>query len=459
MATDEARMTKPMSRSLTRRSTLLGLGIMCLCGVAAADGFTGTYTGNGSDGQNVLQLTQSGTKVTGTFTVGPTHLDISGSLVRGVVQGTAVLPGTPVTFSVILRVEGDHVVGEITERDQEGRPDPQTTERIVFARTGGGTAAPRPAPTQAKAPAAPARQQPAAPALDGGDLRGIAGRVKTNFKAEAGTKVLAAGQPPLTRASVNAFTQVLRMTFGVELTESEYEDTSAVFVSYYKSGDAQTRTMLATGWQAILTELNKASGPERQQAIEEVRNVLAQRFESGAQAGNAWAAAMTATIQKRTQTVATMKGPMPDYAKKATMHQQMTEADLEASMEMLYFMWVASGRDASLVTPEATATVRMAIVQNFATFPAQVQLFFANAQQVYAALRGQWAQASAAQRAQMAQQFAISLDQLGLTVPSRGGGDRISAGGAWSDVNGKSHGEWAGEMVQGLAGSSYHSSW
>lgn len=449
-----------MNQPLLRRSSLLALGVLCMCGVAAADGFTGVYAGTSSDGQNVLQLTQTGDRVTGTYTVGPTHLNITGVAARGVVQGTAVLPGTPVTFAVVLRVEGDHVVGEITERDGEGRPDPQTTERIVFARTGGAVApAPRSDAPQGKRPASP--QAPAAPALDRGDLRGIAGRVKTNFKAEAGTKVLAAGSPPLTRASVSAFAELLRLCFGVQLTETEYEETAAVFVTYYKAGDAATRTMLATGWQGILGQINQATGAARQQAIGEVRSVLADRFQSGAQAGNPWAVSIDATLRKRSQTVATMNTPVPDAATKSGLHQQMTEADLEASMEMLYFMWVASGRDASLVTPEATATVRMAIVQNFATFPAQVQLIFANAQQVYASLRGQWAQASAQQRAMMAQQFAVSLDQLGLTVPSRNGGGerRISADGAWSDVNGKTHGEWAGEMVQGLAGSSYHSSW
>ena len=185
-----------------------------------------------------------------------------------------------------------------------------------------------------------------------------------------------------------------------------------------------------------------------------------QRFASGAQTGMPWAVAMNATIQRRQNTVARIDGAVPDYAKKSDLHQRMTEADLEASLEMLYFMWVACGRDAALVTAESVAQVRVLIVQGFAGFPAQVQYVFANAQKVYSSLRGQWAQATPAVRAQMAQQFSSSLDQLGLTVPSRGGGgDRIQAGGAWSDMNGKSHSEWAGEMVQGLAGSSYKSAW
>ncbi|MCE9576746.1 MAG: hypothetical protein K8W52_26605 [Deltaproteobacteria bacterium] len=441
-----------MSSSTSRTLGLLALTLLCLSGVAAADTFSGTYAGKDSNGQNVLQLTQSGARVTGTFTVGTTQLTITGTVVHGAVEGTAVLDGMPVSFAVVLRTEDGHLVGYVTERDEEGRPDPQTTERIVFERAGAPAGA-------AKAPAskAPASKAPA-PGLDRDDLNSIAGRVKTNFKAGNAGAVLAAGTPPLTRGSVTAFAEVLRLTFGVELTEAEYADTAAVFVAYYQAGDPQTRAMLAAGWQQILAELTKATGAAKQQALDEVKSVLAQQFASGAQAGIPWAIAMNATIQKRAQTVATMKTPVPDYARKAALHTQMSEADLDASLEMLYFMWVAAGRDASVVTPDAVAAIRARIVQNFATFPAQVQLVFANAQQVYASLRGQWAQASAAQRAQMAQQFAVSLDQLGLTVPGASN-DRISASGAWSDMNGKSHGEWAGEMVQGLAGARHHSSW
>ena len=432
---------------MSRQLALIAVVLLGLAGPVAAQSFTGRFGGVSSDGQNVLEITQAGSRVSGTYTVGPTQLKLSGVVNGGRVEGTATLEGTPVTFSFVLRVDGDHLVGEITERDENGRPDPHTTERIVFNRTGGAAAVTKPPVPDRPAPAK---------GLDRSHLDSIAGRVKTNFKADGGAKVLAQGNPPLTRDSVGAFAEVLRLTFGVELTESEYSDTVAVFVAYYQGGDAPTRTMLATGWQSILAELGKASGQARQKSIDEVRTVLAQRFAAGAQAGIPWAVTMNATIQRRTSTVATMQGPVPDYAKKAELHQQMTEADLDAAMEMLYFMWVAAGRDAALVTPETVAQVRTLIVRNFATFPPQVQLIFANAQKVYSALRGQWAQASAAQRQQLAQQFAISLDQLGLRVPGARGGN---AGNAWADMGGKTHGEWAGEMVQGLAGSSYHSSW
>ena len=58
----------------------------------------------------------------------------------------------------------------------------------------------------------------------------------------------------------------------------------------------------------------------------------------------------------------------------------------------------------------------------------------------------------------MAAVFGQQLDALGFTVPApRGNGGR--GGGAWSDWEGKSHATFAGEMVVGLAGSSYKSAW
>jgi hypothetical protein len=125
---------------------------------------------------------------------------------------------------------------------------------------------------------------------------------------------------------------------------------------------------------------------------------------------------------------------------------------------MLYFMWVASGRDASLVTAATVAQVQVDLVQGYATFPPDLQYVLANAQQIYAGLRTQWANASAMQRIQMALSFGQQLDAMGFTVPrprSSGG----NSGGAWSDWESKSHANFAGEMVVGLAGSSYKSAW
>lgn len=285
----------------------------------------------------------------------------------------------------------------------------------------------------------------------------LAGKVRANFAREGDDTVIAQGTPPLTMASLRAFATLMHLTFNVEMTAAEFDITRQQFVKYYSAGDANTKQMLALGWQSILARIESSSGAERDKQIEEVRAVFADRFEKGARAGAPWYAAMWATIQRRLNTLAEIEAPMPAYAQQAGLNRQMSEADLDAALEMLYFMWVGCGRDASAVTPEVVAHVRASIVQAFPSFSPEVQVVFANAQQVYASLRAQWAQADAGQRMQMAAGFAQALDGLGLT---EGGGDQgAGGGGAWSDVSNQSHGEWAASMVQGLAGSSYKSSW
>lgn len=139
----------------------------------------------------------------------------------------------------------------------------------------------------------------------------------------------------------------------------------------------------------------------------------------------------------------------------------MSEADLDAALEMLTFMWIAAGRDASLVDEEAILTVRGEIISGFTSFPAELQYILANAQELYAGMRTQWQNADAGTRLVMAQKFSNDLDALGLTVPSTrsGGGNTISADGAWSDFNGKDRSTVMAETVVGLAGSSYKSAW
>lgn len=318
---------------MVRQVLMVALVVLGLAGTVAADGFAGVYTA-GSDGKNVLQLTQSGTRVSGTYTVGSTRLRITGVATGGKVDGTATLDPAPGSFLVVLRIEGDRVIGEITEREETGGGGPHETERIVFHRTGAMTAAPTTAGSRSAADSAPN----ASPGLGRSELTNLADRIQQNFEPQP-VKVLVQGTPPLTHASITAIAELLRLTFGVELTESEYAATTSVFVASYQSGDPPTRALLASEWQRLLTELKPSTGKVGEQATLKVRTVLAHRFEAGAQANIPWAAVMNATIQKRTTTIATMKGPVPAYGKRADLHTQMTEADLDASLEMLYFMW------------------------------------------------------------------------------------------------------------------------
>lgn len=447
------------------------LSVLLLMLVAAvpssAQSYDGVFTGQSEDGPTRFELRQSGSDVTGVMTIGKYRLTLDAKLDGGKAYGIAEASGAPVRFGVLLTLQGDALSCGMAVLKADGQLDAESKTMLSLtraARTGGSTQTAGGFSVTGGAQASSTRQRPSSAGrggrsstIDTTTMATLAGRVKANFKPQGKETVLAAGDPPLTVASLYAFAELMRLTLDVNLTESEFDITRRQFVTFYEKGDAGTKKMLAQGWQDILAQIQSSGGDERARAIKEVRDIFTDRFAKGAQAGIPWYVAMQATIERRHQHLVEMTAPLPTQAP-PQMHlkRDLTEADLDASLEMLYFMWVACGRDASLVTMESVAYVRAAIVQNFALFPADVQLIFANAQQVYGELRGQWAQATPEQRLQLAYGFSSALDALGLVVPSAGGGE---GGGAWSDMSGQSHGEWAASMVQGLAGSSYKSAW
>jgi hypothetical protein len=290
------------------------------------------------------------------------------------------------------------------------------------------------------------------------DLSRLAGKFKGNLARESRSTVLAAGNPPLTYGSVAAFAELVGECFNIQLTEGEFDATRQRFIEYYQKGDPEGKAVLAEGWGKLLQTIRSAQGEERAAMVEEVRAVMADRFSTGAQAGIGWAVTMNEAISKRAQSVGKTEADRPAFAKDKRFDSDFSQADLEASLEMLYFMWVASGRDASLVTADTVAQVQVDLVRGYPTYPPDLQYVLANAQQIYAGLRAQWENAGAGQRIKMAITFGLQLDALGFTVPrprSNGG----NGGSAWSNVNSQSHANFAGEMVVGLAGSSYKSAW
>ena len=96
----------------------------------------------------------------------------------------------------------------------------------------------------------------------------------------------------------------------------------------------------------------------------------------------------------------------------------MSEADLNAALEMLYFMWVAAGRDPNMVTIQAVAEVQQYLASNFARFDPTVQYLLANAEKLYAGVRMTWQAADPSQRALLAQQYSQALNEMGFTVGS-----------------------------------------
>lgn len=116
---------------------------------------------------------------------------------------------------------------------------------------------------------------------------------------------------------------------------------------------------------------------------------------------------------------------------------ELGAADLDASIEMLAFMWVAAGRDAGYITPEAVYALRTGIARNFKQLPADLRRLFANATTIYGQMRTAWSQAVPEEQLALARGFGEALDAMGLTLPSAGGngGGRSGGGSAWDDVN------------------------
>ena len=264
-------------------------------------------------------------------------------------------------------------------------------------------------------------------------LQSTARMVKSGFKRDTADKVLVEGEPPLTYSSIVNFAELIRFVFDVDLTETEFAVITQQFVAAYKMSDGPGKELLAHGGESILSQNSKDPKVRAKQKAD-LHGIMSAKLAEQAQNGIPYAVALWQAIDRRNKPITTVQAERPVAAQKPGFKTQMTEADLQAALEMLYFMWVASGRDPKLVTQEAVAEIQTALVQQFAAFPPQVQYILANAQQVYSGLRGQWEQANAGQRAQLARQFGETLDSLGLTVPrpNNGGGRR---GGAWSNVS------------------------
>ncbi len=245
-------------------------------------------------------------------------------------------------------------------------------------------------------------------------LTNIAGKVKDNMKREPMSKVIAQGSPPLTYGSIANFVNVIEILFDIQLTEAEFDATRARFIEFYDKTDGEGRRILAEQGAALLTTLTSGTQAEINQSREEGKAVFTNAFKNGAAQGIGYAQVMWSAIERRQAKLASAKAA----PKKEDWDQEITEGDLDATMEMLYFMWVGAGRDASDVTMEDIIKIRTQIIQGLPQMEPQLQLLIANAPKIYAAIRQQWQAASPAQRLAMAQQFSAALDEWGIGAAS-----------------------------------------
>jgi len=108
--------------------------------IAAAQNFSGSYTGRTEEGNLTLQLQQSGTNVSGALTAWGTTLQISGRVEGGRVTAVGKMTEAPVQFFITVTNTGGQTVLEVMEEGENHQPDMATKERYILVRQGGGPA-------------------------------------------------------------------------------------------------------------------------------------------------------------------------------------------------------------------------------------------------------------------------------------------------------------------------------
>src|SRR5213079_1425922 len=99
-----------------------------------------------------------------------------------------------------------------------------------------------------------------------------------------------------------------------------------------------------------------------------------------------------------------------------------SEADLDASVELITFMWLVTGNDPASITNASIAVMRMLLAQNFYQLPPELQTLFASGRANNQAIQAEWQAADPMQRMALAQQFQLVLAMLGLVPGAASGG-------------------------------------
>jgi hypothetical protein len=266
---------------------------------------------------------------------------------------------------------------------------------------------------------------------------------------ESWDSVLSGGNPPLTWGTVASFSLLLHECYDTQLTEAEAELLAKALVEAYVVAHADGKKALVQYWNDLLSTANKSEAGRRN-----ARAQMDTFLRAAVSAKVGWAIVVREALDRRNKVQVRATTARPQWANVAGFDDTMSTADLDASLEMLYFMWVAAGRDPELVTLEGVATVRALFQQNFRSFPADFQFALTNAQKIYAGLRVLWYTGNAQQRANLAASFQQQLNALGLTDPNAAQSAGTSGG-----MSGDAHSAFAADMVVGLAGSSYKSAW
>lgn len=139
--------------------------------------------------------------------------------------------------------------------------------------------------------------------LNQGAMRTVEQRVDGNFQRESASKVIVAGQPPLTYGSVANFVTVIEILFDIQMTEAEFEATSARFIEYYNAADAEGKQVLALQGAELLKTRTTGTEAEREQSRNEGRALFEQAFSLSAEMGIGYAQVMWDAITRRRASV------------------------------------------------------------------------------------------------------------------------------------------------------------
>lgn len=92
--------------------------------------------------------------------------------------------------------------------------------------------------------------------------------------------------------------------------------------------------------------------------------------------------------------------------------------DLDASAEMLAFMWVAAGYDPTAVSPDALAIIKALIGEGFPQLPLEFQLLFHHGEANYQTIRADWETGDPLSRLLLVQKYRQLLATMGLAPDS-----------------------------------------
>jgi hypothetical protein len=117
--------------------------------------------------------------------------------------------------------------------------------------------------------------------------------------------------------------------------------------------------------------------------------------------------------------------------------------ELNASVELLAFMWVKAGRNPAAFTSESVILLRLHLLQMFANLPPDTQYALTNAKAIHEELKNAWSQVPLEQLKPMAWQFGQFLDSLGLQDPEARWDPWTAASGAEPNAS-EANGDLAG---------------